>query len=105
MAASESIEHETLVRYIDKLTLAFESAPVSIANELLAKGLISPEIHSNMLTLGIGKDVKATQLVKCVIDQIHVCPGKYYDFMALPSFQEKWLTNLHEVLTTEYGMW
>lgn len=80
MAASESVEHRTLVRYIDKLTLAFESAPVSITNELLAKGLISPEIHTNALTLGIGNDVKASQLVKCVMDQIHVCPGKYCDF-------------------------
>ena len=104
MAASESIEHQTLVRHIDKLVLAFKSSPLSIGTELLAKGLVSSEVYAGLLTPGTGNDAKAAQLVMCLKDQIHICPGKYYDFMALPSFQEKWLSSVHEVLTSTYGM-
>ena len=102
--ASESVEYKTLIKYIDKLTIAFKSSPVSIANELLANGFISSEVHGNMLsTPGLGEDVKATRLVTCVTDMVKVCPGKYDDFMGLPLFKEQWLSPLYEVITAEYG--
>ena len=102
--ASESVEYKTLIKYIDKLTIAFKSSPVSVANELLANGLISSEAHGNMLAAsGLGEDVKATRLVTCVTDMVKMCPGKYYDFMSLPLFKEQWLSPLHELITNEYG--
>ena len=104
--ASESAEYKTLIKCIDKLTIAFKSSLVLIANELLANGFISYEVHvhGNMLsTSGLGEDVKATRLVTCVTNMVKMCPGKYYDFMALPLFKEQWLNPLHEVITAEYG--
>ena len=102
--ASESVEYKTLIKCLDKLTIAFKSAPVSIANELLANGFISSEAHGNMLsTPGLGEDVKATRLVTCVTDMVKMCPGKYYDFMSLPLFKEQWLSQLRELITNEYG--
>ena len=102
--ASESVEYNTLIKCTDKLTIAFKSSPVSIANELLTKGFISPEAHGNMLsTPGLGEDVRATKLVTCVTDMVKMCPGKYYDFLSLPLFKEQWLNPLHELITNEYG--
>ena len=88
----------------DKLTAAFGSSLLTVSNELLAKGFISTEAHGKVVTSALGDDEKAARLVKCVTDQVSVCPGKYYDFMALPIFKEPWLKPLHQVLTTTYGM-
>ena len=102
--ATESLEYKTLIGCIDKLTAAFRCSPLTVANELLSNGFISPEAHGKVLTSLLGDDVKAAQLVKCVTDLVSVCPGKYYDFMALSLFEEPWLNPLHQVLTTAYGM-
>ena len=103
--ASESVEYKTLIKYTDKLTIAFKSSPVSVANELLTNGFISSEVHSNVLfTPGLGEDVKATKLVTCVTDMVKMYPGKCYDkFLSLPLFKEQWLFPLHESITNEYG--
>ena len=101
--ASESVEYKTLIKCFDKLTIAFKSSPISIANELLANGFISSEVHEQVLLPGLGDDVKATRLVKCVTDTVNACPGRYYDFMSLPLFQGQCLSPIYDVITTEYG--
>ena len=101
--ASESVEYRTLIVCNDKLTTMFKLSPVSIANELLAEGLIPPEVHGKVLAPGLDDVVKATGLVTCVRDIVKVCPGKYHGFMAMPMFKEKWLKQLHDAITTEYG--
>ena len=102
--ATESLEYKTLIGCIDKLTAAFRSSLLTVSNELLAKGFISTEAHGKVVTSALGDDVKAAQLVKCVTDLVSVCPGRYYDFTALPIFKEPWLNPLHQVLTATYGM-
>lgn len=101
----ESVEYNTLIGCTTKLTTAFKSSPISVANELFSNGFISPEVHDKVtgMTSGLGDDMKATSLVKCVTDQVRMCPGKYYDFVALSPFKEPWLCSLHDVITTEYG--
>ena len=102
--ASESVEYKTLIKFFDKLAIAFKSSPVSIANELFANGFIPSEALDNTLSAsGLGEDAKATRLVNCVIDMVKMNAGKYYDFMSLPLFKEQWLSGLHEIITTEYG--
>ena len=104
MAAQESIEYQTLIHCSDRLSTAFKNSLVSIADKLLAKGFIPSELHDNVLNSGLeGDKVKASKLVKCVMDIVSICPGRYYDFMTLKSFQEEWLKPIHAVLTTEYG--
>ena len=104
MAVSESlIEYQTLVRYMDKLTIAFKSSPIAVASELFAKGLISQEVSEKALILGISDAVKATEMMMCVADQVRICPGKYYDFMSMKVFEEPWIKSLHDNLIAEYG--
>ena len=100
----ESVEYKTLVRCTSKLATAFKSSPISIANELFSKEFIPPEVHDKVTgtTSGLSDDIKATSLVKCVTEQVSMCPGKYYDFMAL--LKEPWLSSLHDAVTNEYGI-
>ena len=102
---SESVEYKTLIGCVNKLTIAFKSSLISIANELLSKGFIPPEVHDKItgMASGLSDDMKATNMVKCVTDQVRMCPGRYYDFMALPLFKEQWLNSLHNAIITEYG--
>ena len=101
----ESVECSALIGCTTKLTTAFKSSPILVANELLSNGFISPEVHDKVtgITSGVGDDVRATSLVKCVTDQVRMCPGRYYDFMVLPLFKEPWLCSLHDAITIEYG--
>ena len=102
---SSSLEYETLIRSTDKLVAAFKTSLISISNQLLSKGFVSPEEHDRVtgMTTGLSDDMKATSLVKCVRDQVSTCPGRYYDFMALPLFEAQWLRSLHGAVTAEYG--
>ena len=104
MATPNSVEHQTLLACTDKLALAFKSSLDSIGTELLAKGLISPQVLEKVLTIGIVNSAKATEMVMCMADQISICPNKFHDLMALDSFQEPWLKPVHDLLTKEYGM-
>ena len=102
---SESVEYQTIIGCTKTLTTAFKSSTISIANELLSNGFIPPEVHDKItgMTSGLSDDVKATSLVKCVTDQVRMCPGRYYDFMGLPLFKEQWLSSLYDAIITEYG--
>ena len=101
----ESVEYKTIIGCTKTLTTAFKSSTISIANELLSNGLIPPEVHNKItgMASGLSDDVKATNMVNCVADQVRICPGKYYDFMGLPLFKEQWLSSLHDAIITEYG--
>ena len=102
---SESVEYKTIIGCTKMLTTAFKSSTISIANELLSNGFIPPEVHDKItgMASGLSDDVKATSLVKCVADQVRLCPGRYYDFVGLPLFKEPWLGSLHHAIITEYG--
>ena len=83
--------------------MAFKSSLVSVSNELLANGFISSEVHDKVLSPGLGDDVKASMLVRCVTDAVCLCPRKYHDFMKLPLFKEQWTKELYEFITAKYG--
>ena len=101
---SKSIEYETLARFRDKLTTAFKASHVRIANELVTKAVIPKDVLDKAVAVGVDDEAKATLIVKSALDQVQVTPGKYYDFMALPSFNEECFCSLHEEITTFYGM-
>ena len=72
----ESVEYKTLIKCTDKLRIAFKFSLISIADELLANGFVSPEAQSNILTTsGWGEDEKASRLVKCVMDHVNLSPA------------------------------
>ena len=99
----ESIEYQALARCFAKLTIAFKASTLLISNELYSMGMISPEVHSKLLTVGVSDDLKATEMVKSVVDLVLVCPGKYYDFMSLPAFKEECFRPIHDEITAVYG--
>ena len=105
LTQSDSVEYKTLIGCVNKLTIAFKSSLTSIANDLLSNGFIPPEVHDKVTEMasGLSDDLKATKLVKCVTDQVRMCPGRYYDFMALPVLKEQWLSSLKNAIITEYG--
>ena len=100
----ESIEYRALAGCFDKLVIAFRASHLTIANELVAKEVIPNDVHNKVLTMGGDDEKKATVIVKSALDQIQVCPGKYYDFMALPSVNDPCFRSLHEEITAAYGM-
>ena len=104
----ESVEYNTLIASITKLTTAFKSSPISFANQLLSNGFISPEVYDKVtgMTSVLGDDMKAaSRMVKSVTDQVSMCPGRYYDFMALPLFKEPWMSSVYDAITSDYGKW
>ena len=104
MASAGSMEYRALIKCFDKLATAFKLSLVTISSELIANGFISSEMCDEVLaTSGLNEDVKATKLVKHVIDMIKVFPGRYSDFMALPLFQREQLSPIHDAVMTEYG--
>ena len=105
MAVAESIEHKTVLKFMDKLVIAFSSSLASVANELIDKAVIPPKIHEYVPNAEEGDShTKAAEMMMCVADQVRVCPGKYYDFMSMSVFEQAWIKSLRDDLTSEYGM-
>ena len=103
-SSSESIEYRALSCFLDKLATAFRASHLTIANELVAKGVIPNDVHNKVLTtVGVGDETKVTSILKSALDQVKVCPEKYHDFVALPSFDDPCFLSLHEEITAAYG--
>ena len=101
----ESIEYKALSGCFDKLVTAFRASHLTIANELVAKDVIPNDVHNKVLTMiGADDEKKATLIVRSALDQIRVCPGKYHNFMALPSFSDPCFRSLNQEITAAYGM-
>ena len=101
-----SVEYNTLIASITRLTTAFESSPISVAGKLLSNGFISPEVYDKVteMTPVLGDDMKAAnRLVKSVIDQVSMCPERFYDFMAMPLFKEPWMSSVYDAITNDYS--
>ena len=99
----ESIEYKALAACFAKLVTAFKTSHLTIANELYSRGIIPAEVRSKVAMVGVSNEQKATWIVEAVLDQVHLCPRKYYDFMSLPSFNEECFRSLHEEITAAYG--
>ena len=102
IASSESVEYKALDRFIHKLTTAFKASHITIATELVAKGIVPRDVLDKALTVGVDDGTKATLIVKCALDQIQVCPEKYHNFMA-SCFNDPSFRLLHEEITSVYG--
>ena len=100
----ESIEYVALAGSFSKLVIAFKASHLRIASELVTKGVIPKDVLDKALTLvGVDEETKATLIVKSALDQVQVCPRKYYDFMTLPGFNDPCHHSLHEEITNVYG--
>ena len=103
VSSSESIEYKALGSFHAKLTTAFKASHLTIANELVSKGITPRDVLDKVLAVGVDDGTKATVIVKSALDQVQVCPGKYHDFMTLPSFNDPSFRSLHEEITAAYG--
>ena len=104
VSGSDSVELKALACFVDKLATAFKASHLTIANQLVANGVLPREVLDPVLTGGGDDAKKATLIVNSVLDQVQVCPRKYHDFMALPSFNDPCFRSLHEEITAGYGM-
>ena len=84
MAEKRNTEHESLVQCSADLTNLLQYNVVSVSTKLLAKGLISEDVHDFVLTAeGVSGQKNAAKLVSCVINRVKGCPGKFQDFISV----------------------
>ena len=77
-------EHELLIQCSADLTSLLQYNLVSVSIKLLAKGLITEEVHHFVLTAeGVSGQKKAAKLVSCVVDRVKDCPGKFHDLISV----------------------
>ena len=74
------VEYQTLVRCTPKLVTALSGSPLSIADQLLAKGIISPEFHKSLLVPSVTPDKVAREMVVRVSDAVQLNSSKYTEF-------------------------
>lgn len=72
-------EHQTLVRCTPKLVTALSGSPLSIADQLLAKGIISREIYQSLLVPSLTPDKVAREMVVRVSSAVQLNSSKYTD--------------------------
>ena len=76
-------EHQTLVRCTPKLVTALSGSPLSIADQLLAKGIISREIYQSLLVPSLTSDNVAREMVVRVSSAVQLNSNKYTEFIQI----------------------
>ena len=101
-----SAEYLTMVRCTSILTTAFESDPITIANDLHAKGFISPSVKNEVVDTIQANSYKASKLVGCVTSQISISSdsrvkGKFKAFVQVLE-GHTWLADTVEDVIHKY---
>lgn len=73
-------EIRTLTECNDQLIVALSGNPLETAGALLARGLITSNVQSEMLLPTTGK-TKATKLIMAVRNIVQINPNKYHEFV------------------------
>ena len=76
-------EHQTLVRCTPKFVTALSGSPLSIADQLLAKGIISREIYQSLLVPSLTPDKVAREMVVRVSSAVQLNSSKYTEFVQI----------------------
>ena len=72
---------QTLIKCTDKLVDALSGSPLTIADQLLAKGFISSEAYVGLLEPSLTAEHKARMMLKHVRSTVHLKPEKYIEFV------------------------
>ena len=100
-SASEAQDpYKVMVHCHDKLVTALSSDPQSVANTLVAKGFIPPNI-SEIMHLNIIPQEKATILVEAIRGQIKIAPRRFHEFVNILK-DDKWTENIAAILLSTY---
>ena len=86
-----SVEYRTILACFDKVVLAFDQSPSTIADELIAKGLFPPQ-----------GPVDGRRLAKLVADKVQLKSSRYRNVMDVLSKHE-WLSDIVDILQVTYG--
>ena len=99
-AMSDSVEYRTLVRCRDKLITAFKLDAQTIADILVSKDLIPPNVASE-----IGEsdksERKANRLVDCLFSKVEISRKNFDQFITVFA-RVPWLKDIVEILTSTY---
>ena len=77
------VEHQTLVRCTPKLVTALSGSPLSIADQLLAKRIISREVYQSLLVPSLTSDKVAREMVIRVSSAVQLNSSKYTEFVQI----------------------
>lgn len=89
---TDSIQCKALSACFDKLVLALKADPLTIWNELAAKGLFPPP----------DGQIEAQQLARRILDVVKVEPTRYDVVLNILSKYD-WLKDITKILQTTFG--
>lgn len=96
----DSVEYKSFINCIEILIAAVRISPMSVADTLVAKEFIPPEVYTKVKSLSSDYD-KARELIDVVAAKIKLAPGQFDEFVALLA-QKSFLEEARERLTAEY---
>ena len=85
MAANPSPEVISILKLTPDLTTALSNEPLSVANELLSKGLISSEVYSKVLVPTSSATEEAAIMIDSARKVIEIAPLKFTEFLEILS--------------------
>ena len=80
---TDSPYYQTLLRCTPKLVTALSGSPLSVADELLGKALISSEVYRSLLVSSLTPDNKAREMVVSVSSAVQLNSSKYVEFIQI----------------------
>ena len=93
---ADSVQYKTILTCFPKLRAALNQGTITVANELLAEGLISPS------TVDVEHNINAQKLATLLLEKVEVAPKRYYRIVELLSKHE-WLADIVEALHKIHG--
>ena len=104
MARKSSTEYKALLRCASDLTVLLKNNTVSVSTKLLEKGLVTEEVHDEVLTMqGVSNQDKAARLVFCVTDRVKVSAQQFHDFVDVLKEAGPYFKDIVEKLSSEHG--
>ena len=97
-----SLEIKTILECNDKLVTAFSSEVIRLSGALLAKGLITPELHEQMLVHCDMNTSKANKLVEGVRKSIEIAPDKFKVFLEILQEMGQTIHDAADILSSKY---
>ena len=95
-------EYRTLQKFVGTLTDLLQHHVVTISTSLLAKGLLTDDLQSWVLTAsGVSNKEKAARILSSVIDQVKHSPQSYVDFIDVLK-EDPFFEGAVKLLSSEY---
>ena len=95
-------EYRALQKCGNTLTDLLQHHVVTTSTSLLAKGLLTDDLHSWVLTAsGVSNKEKAARILSAVVDQVKHSPLSYHDFIDVLK-KESFLEDAVKLLSLEF---